>query len=267
MTASIKLQNIPSGIAIDETQNYFIELTSLQMQSFMQERDENNFRILYTKFYDSCAMSIYFNNVSHIQNVCRYEIISTSYLSTINNLYDTTFLFTNVSKYEVTCSQQKRIYLGCLYCTIDLPPLCTLSTQKQFILQTSLTENVQAIHFDPSLVNNITLTPFLNVIMPSNQSIVHIPQQDDILSQQKEFIQSHNTTIQILDELQNELRNLTNCIRDATQNITALQAFIHDITNKHEILRKHVDVLAQIALILITILYAIVAYFSIIFKQ
>src|SRR3989442_6021196 len=133
-----KIDNIPDNIAISITKGLYLPISSSEWNLFLQTIDTQIHRIFQTIDPYNCITGLFFDDKKAIKTHCSFSIILQNIHPDIQNLYDNTFLLTNISTFTLTCGH-RHIQSLCIVCLLEIPHYCSIQAGTTIIPQLTTT--------------------------------------------------------------------------------------------------------------------------------
>ncbi|CAG2249469.1 unnamed protein product [Mytilus edulis] len=149
----------------------------------------------------TCISSLYFNSKQDVHEQCDFRFLMNVIKPTVEEIYDNTLLVYKMNTLAFECPNKHKIVKGCNFCFIQIPCMCSLSTDSLYIPKkiekcTNYKDTVTILHpinlaliqhfFDSdtysSILGDTTFTKQINIQIPSinifNHSFSNIIAQD-----------------------------------------------------------------------------------------
>lgn len=138
------LTNQEQGLAVSNDLKFYYTLTELQLDKALVANTQQERRIYLPTNDQSCALAIFLNNKTTVDQYCHYVIVMNSLKSSVNHLEKSQFLLFFIKSYTLNCLNKRTNHIGCQSCVIELPGNCSFESEKYFIPPV-LSENTQHV--------------------------------------------------------------------------------------------------------------------------
>jgi hypothetical protein len=124
----MKLPNIPAGIVVASSRQYYAEVTAAELQLILHSPHEHA-RVYRRVTRHVCVIAILDDDTMAINHTCHYQVVSKTPSPLVVHVDEHKYALTGIDSYNVTCAARAgvatRVMPGCESCMITIPPACS----------------------------------------------------------------------------------------------------------------------------------------------
>src|SRR5260221_12827121 len=151
-----RIEELPNYIALSPTHSHYLPLTETEWSDLNKHHHRQPVPLFKTFTPTDCIIAILLDNMTLIKTQCSFIIWLHSIQPSINHVFNTTFLLTNITYYTLSCGPL-RTQSACTACLLDIPNDCGLQAHHLTIPPITTSDNRDTLDILPQFIVNLAV--------------------------------------------------------------------------------------------------------------